>query len=72
MFYLSVWSVCVSVNEVPAIYLVYNIMMKDRFYYHIDFNICIEWISLKTLYLKVLASLILLTTSTGVAIVLIT
>ena len=56
LFCLSVWSVCVSVNEVPAIYLVYNIMMKDRFYYHIDFNICIEWISLKTLYLKVLAS----------------
>ena len=49
---------CVSVNELPAIYLVYNIMMKDRFCYHIDFNIilCIEWISLKTLYLKVLVS----------------
>ena len=55
-FCVSVWSVCVSANELPAIYLVYSIMMKDRFCYHIDFNICIEWISLKTLYLKVLAS----------------
>ena len=47
---------CVSVNELAAIYLVYNIMMKDRFCYRIDFNVCIKWISLKTLCLKVLAS----------------
>ena len=48
---------CVSANELAAIYLVYNyIMMKDRFCYHIDFNVCIECISLKTLCLKVLAS----------------